>query len=424
MKKEEKEEMPSSSGVSDGDEDEDEEITANPTQFLIPNNKNCSPNIQTRNASENLTKAKESPLEESVRLGTLEFNNTNPRSNSSVCGECRNLSCSNKETKNISSTPNTDIRNSYVFVTTDGNCDSAITVTSKHTSPNNESTNSSNTGVPLLRGSVKNSACENRRPPNCRYLDSSEDSDDERDKPTDEHYEGSEENDDDEYVRNRMFEKSRFNHYQKLLKEHEFIEGGDEEEYLRFLYHRHLYYNQLQKISPKNIKLFRRLEEMQNARYESLKRDSTACDNNNYTNNSSCFENASHTITNPHVKKFIRRSKSAAEQYTANYRSRAFARLSPQQQSRLYSKSAYHTASAKSPSGCSTSTFAHLDNFLTIPFLLLAFLSFLLVVESVSGCRLSEFTCGSYECIKADKYCDGETDCPDRSDEPRDCTRK
>lgn len=45
------------------------------------------------------------------------------------------------------------------------------------------------------------------------------------------------------------------------------------------------------------------------------------------------------------------------------------------------------------------------------------------------GCRPSEFLCGGItgepqHCIAQDKFCDGEDDCGDKSDEPMYCTRK
>ncbi|KAI4501041.1 hypothetical protein M0802_003844 [Mischocyttarus mexicanus] len=39
-------------------------------------------------------------------------------------------------------------------------------------------------------------------------------------------------------------------------------------------------------------------------------------------------------------------------------------------------------------------------------------------------CRPSEYLCGTGQCVAQDKYCDGENDCGDKSDEPRYCTRK
>lgn len=39
-------------------------------------------------------------------------------------------------------------------------------------------------------------------------------------------------------------------------------------------------------------------------------------------------------------------------------------------------------------------------------------------------CRLSELLCDTGQCISMDKYCNGEDDCGDKSDEPKSCTRK
>lgn len=39
-------------------------------------------------------------------------------------------------------------------------------------------------------------------------------------------------------------------------------------------------------------------------------------------------------------------------------------------------------------------------------------------------CRLSEFYCDTGQCIALDKFCDGEDNCGDKSDEPRYCSRK
>lgn len=41
-----------------------------------------------------------------------------------------------------------------------------------------------------------------------------------------------------------------------------------------------------------------------------------------------------------------------------------------------------------------------------------------------SPCRLSELLCDTGQCISLDKYCNGEDDCGDKSDEPKSCTRK
>jgi hypothetical protein len=39
-------------------------------------------------------------------------------------------------------------------------------------------------------------------------------------------------------------------------------------------------------------------------------------------------------------------------------------------------------------------------------------------------CKLSQFKCESGQCVSLDRYCDGEDDCGDKSDEPRLCTRE
>lgn len=39
-------------------------------------------------------------------------------------------------------------------------------------------------------------------------------------------------------------------------------------------------------------------------------------------------------------------------------------------------------------------------------------------------CRLSELLCDTGQCISLDKFCNGEDDCGDKSDEPKSCSRK
>jgi len=41
-----------------------------------------------------------------------------------------------------------------------------------------------------------------------------------------------------------------------------------------------------------------------------------------------------------------------------------------------------------------------------------------------SKCRVSEYLCGNGQCVTLDRFCDGEDDCGDKTDEPRYCTRK
>ncbi|XP_057327252.1 uncharacterized protein LOC130668799 [Microplitis mediator] len=41
---------------------------------------------------------------------------------------------------------------------------------------------------------------------------------------------------------------------------------------------------------------------------------------------------------------------------------------------------------------------------------------------ATAGCRLSEFRCDNSHCIAQDKFCDGEDDCSDKSDEPKYCS--
>ncbi|XP_063974900.1 uncharacterized protein LOC135161350 [Diachasmimorpha longicaudata] len=44
------------------------------------------------------------------------------------------------------------------------------------------------------------------------------------------------------------------------------------------------------------------------------------------------------------------------------------------------------------------------------------------VVSTTIGCRPSEYRCDDGRCVAQDKFCDGEDDCADKSDEPRYCT--
>lgn len=43
--------------------------------------------------------------------------------------------------------------------------------------------------------------------------------------------------------------------------------------------------------------------------------------------------------------------------------------------------------------------------------------------NAAGPCRLSELLCDTGQCISLDKYCNGEDDCGDKSDEPKLCTR-
>lgn len=43
---------------------------------------------------------------------------------------------------------------------------------------------------------------------------------------------------------------------------------------------------------------------------------------------------------------------------------------------------------------------------------------------SLSQCKISEWKCLNGTCISASKFCDGNADCLDRSDEPNECSRK
>lgn len=44
--------------------------------------------------------------------------------------------------------------------------------------------------------------------------------------------------------------------------------------------------------------------------------------------------------------------------------------------------------------------------------------------ENTGPCKLSELLCDTGQCISLDRYCNGEDDCGDKSDEPKSCSRK
>ena len=429
MKVEDKDDLPSSSGVSDGDEEDEEDVPMKAFTLLKISKFGNSIITTEKISTDSFLSGSDAIINELDinKINSSEKYFLNKKHISSVIPD------GNVASKSYI---NSDINNSYVFVTTNGRCSYADV---HQTSANIHLCRGGNE-EPELSIDIHGSRCakvphlkNSMRFPFPMYNEgqiegedsayrlscaSSDESDGNRDLPSDEHYEGSEENDDDDLFSNRIYDKSRFNHYQKLLKEHEFVQGGDEEEYLQFLYHRHLYYNQLQKISPQNIKLFRRLENMQNSRFKSSGRANSM----NNPDNKISFDASRHSISDSHFRKITRRSK-----LSDSHSSNRCPRNRPSARSQQHNRVSRHHTSSTSHSICSTSAFTHLDNFLTIPFLLLAFLSFLLVVESGNGCRMSEFTCGNMRadgCIRADAYCDGETDCQDRSDEPRDCSRE
>ena len=41
-----------------------------------------------------------------------------------------------------------------------------------------------------------------------------------------------------------------------------------------------------------------------------------------------------------------------------------------------------------------------------------------------SACRKAEFQCRTGDCIPQNRYCDGEANCADKSDEPPHCSRE
>ncbi|XP_046614691.1 uncharacterized protein LOC124302497 isoform X1 [Neodiprion virginianus] len=45
-------------------------------------------------------------------------------------------------------------------------------------------------------------------------------------------------------------------------------------------------------------------------------------------------------------------------------------------------------------------------------------------IASSTSCRPSEYLCDTGQCVAQDKFCDGEDDCGDKSDEPRYCSRR
>lgn len=45
-------------------------------------------------------------------------------------------------------------------------------------------------------------------------------------------------------------------------------------------------------------------------------------------------------------------------------------------------------------------------------------------IELGFGCQLSEFMCDTGYCVALDKFCNGNDDCGDKSDEPPYCSRK
>ncbi|CAG7689251.1 unnamed protein product [Allacma fusca] len=58
----------------------------------------------------------------------------------------------------------------------------------------------------------------------------------------------------------------------------------------------------------------------------------------------------------------------------------------------------------------------HLFALVPLNVLLLDFISL------ATTCKISEFKCESGDCVDLDRYCNGVTECPDSSDEPRHCT--
>jgi hypothetical protein len=54
----------------------------------------------------------------------------------------------------------------------------------------------------------------------------------------------------------------------------------------------------------------------------------------------------------------------------------------------------------------------------------IACVAFLLIVEGICGCQISEYYCDNRKCVSLDKFCNGFDDCGDGTDEPRHFSRK
>lgn len=60
--------------------------------------------------------------------------------------------------------------------------------------------------------------------------------------------------------------------------------------------------------------------------------------------------------------------------------------------------------------------------FLALFLALIGFYATVTKSDKTKSCKISEWKCSNGTCISASKYCDGQSDCLDKSDEPSQCS--
>ena len=193
---------------------------------------------------------------------------------------------------------------------------------------------------------------------------------------------------------NELLQQRKFDHLRALMEEHQFEDGKDEEEYLQAIYRHHVN-NNYKNMSANVSRRFKRLEDgIYSRNIKDIRKKSTKVyDNDNHSTELCAILNRSNISDLHEDVNQLKRVKYFYSKINKWYPTRKLNIENADKEIAVESaldriRNRQRFDSRGEPANSNSRTWAHLENFLTIPVIILTFLCFLIVVES-AGCRKS-----------------------------------